>query len=118
MDFLYRNATPSYRGSRAQPQANGGLLSGLLGNLFGGNAPSYRTVDGRRVSAPSSPSWWQVLSPAPSYKTAPRSAEPAAPAQEVVQRCDAPFAGNGEPDAEQTCVCAPEDATQIVILDE
>jgi hypothetical protein len=35
-----------------------------------------------------------------------------------LQRCDASFADTGESDAEQTCVCAPEDATQIVILDE
>ncbi len=112
---IFGNATPSYKGINAQPQATGGLLSGLFGRLFGGTAPSYKTVDGRRVNAPEpSTGWWQALSPTPSYTAVPRAAS----AQEVMPRCDAPFADNGEIGAEQTCVCAPEDATQIVILDE
>jgi len=117
MEFLYSNATPSYKGMSAQRQMSSGFLSGLFGNLLGGSAPSYRTVDGRRVSAQSSSSWWSVLSKAPSYKTAPKATVPAAPAQEVMQRCDESSADNGEIDAEQTCVCAPADATQIVILE-
>lgn len=120
MDLLYRNATPSYRGMNAQPQAPSGLFAGLLGNLLGGNVPSYRTVDGRRASAASSASWWQALTltKKPSYKTAPSITEPAAQASEVVLRCDAPVDDTGEPDADTTCACAPEGATQIVILDE
>lgn len=118
MDFLYRNATPIYRGTSTQQPVSNGLLSGLFGNLFGGSTPSYRTNDGRRVSARSSPSWWQALSPTPSYKTAVKVGAPATPAQEVMQHCDASFADHGEISAEQTCVCAPADATQIVILDE
>ncbi len=115
---LFGNANPIYKGTRARPQATGGLFSGLFGSLIGGNAPSYKTVDGRAVNAQSSASWWQALSSTPSYKTAPTATEPAASAQEVMQRCDVPFADNGESGAEQTCVCAPEDTTQIVILGE
>lgn len=119
MDFLYRNATPSYRGMNVQPQAPSGLFAGLLGNLLGGNVPTYRTVDGRRASAASSTSWWQALTltKTPSYKTAPSITESPATANEVVLRCDAPIEDSLDPDA-TTCVCAPEDATQIVILDE
>lgn len=114
---IFGNATPIYKGIRAQPQVTGGL-SGLFGNLFGGTAPSYKTVDGRRVSAQPSSSWWQALSQAPSYKTVPKATEPGAQVQEVMPFCEGPLADNGESGAEQTCVCAPADATQIVILDE
>lgn len=115
---VFGSVNPIYKGTRAQPQATGGPFSGLFGSLYGGNAPSYKSVDGRRVSAQPSGSWWQALSSTPSYKAVPRATEPAAPAQEVVQHCDASFADNGESDEEQTCVCAPEDTTQIVILGE
>jgi hypothetical protein len=112
---IFGNATQSYKGIHAQPATGG--LSGLLGGLFGGTAPSYKSVDGRRVNAAQpSAGWWQALSKAPSYKAAPR--QPVAQAQEVMPICDAPFADNGDVGAEQTCVCAPADATQIVILDE
>lgn len=114
---IFGNATPRYRGMTAQPRMQSGLLSGLLGNLRDDTVPSYRTVDGRRVSAQSSASWWSALSTSPSYKTATVFPAPAAPAQEVVLRCDVPLADNGEIDAEQSCVCAPEDATHVVILE-
>ena len=69
MDFLYRNATPGYKGT--QPQPKNGFLSGLLGNLFGGGTPSYTTLDSRGAQA-STPtrSWWQAFVTTPSYKTA------------------------------------------------
>jgi len=110
MELFYRNATPVYKGRAAQPQATGGFFTGLIGGLFGSHAPSYRTVDGRGVNAQPSASWWSALSSTPSYKTV-------LPAQEVAAGCDAPLADIGEGTAEQTCVCAPEDATQIVILE-
>jgi len=49
MNNIFGNATPIYRGIKAQSQLTSGL-SGLLGNLFGRPAPSYKSVDGRRVS--------------------------------------------------------------------
>lgn len=119
MELFYRNATPIYKGRAAQPQATGGFLTGLIGSLFGNHAPSYKTVDGRGVNAQPSASWWPGLSSTPSYKTVPTvpSNGPAMPAQEVAAGCDAPLVDIGEGAAEQTCVCAPEDATQIVILE-
>lgn len=115
---IFGQATPNYRGVHVQPRATGGLMSSLFGNLLGRTAASYRTVDDRRVNAQTSASWWQALSSTPSYKTALRASEPLAPIQEVAPDCDARFADNGELSAEQTCVCAPMEATQVVILDE
>ncbi|MGN6105495.1 MAG: hypothetical protein ACTHU0_10355 [Kofleriaceae bacterium] len=112
MNFLNRNVVPSYKG--AQPQGTSGPLAGLFENLFGGKTPSYKTVDGRGANAQRSfPSWWQALSPRPSYRTAPAAAEQPA---HVAHDPDASPAECG-PEVEGTCVCAPEDATQIVILE-
>ena len=106
MEFLYRNATPSYKGMNVQPRAT----SGLFASLLGGATPSYKTVDGNRAYAQaSSRSWWQAFVTTPSYKTAPMTVQAA-------QSCQAP-ADNGGGEAETRCVCAPEDATQIVILE-
>ena len=83
MEFLYRNATPAYQGSQAQPAQRTGLLA-ELGSLFGGSAaPAYKTVDGAGVQTPvPSRCWWQVFAVTPSYKTAaPDSADPVAPGE-------------------------------------
>ena len=69
MDFLYRNATPAYKGTKSQP-AKSGLFSGLS-NLLGGATPNYKTVEQRGAQA-STPArgWWQAFVTTPSYKTA------------------------------------------------
>jgi hypothetical protein len=72
MDFIYRNAAPSYKGSEtrtsqllAEPRT--GFWCGL-----GGGGPVYRTAgSGGPVMQPVSRSWWHFLSPTPQYHAAP-----------------------------------------------
>jgi hypothetical protein len=74
MEFLYRTATPAYRGCSSQPTQRTGLLSGLTCYLFGGGtAPTYRTKDGKNgAAAPTAPRcWWQAFPSTPPYKAAP-----------------------------------------------
>src|SRR5215218_5851913 len=106
MEFFYRNATPVYQGSQAQPAQRTGLLA-ELGSVVGGDAtPAYRTVDGSSVQAPASSwSWWRVFAVTPSYKTAaPCDADPVAPGEPSPESDEEPAGGYSEPE------------TQVVIL--
>ncbi len=107
MDFLYRNAAPAYKGTKAPPQGRNGLLSGLFCNLLGGRTPSYKTLDERGAQA-STPArcWWQAFVTTPSYKTAPPHANGEA----------ATTAESGDGAAELDSECAPDEAPQILIL--
>ena len=105
MEFFYRNATPVYQGSQAQPAQRTGLLA-ELGSVVGGDAtPADRTVDGSSVQAPASSwSWWRVFAVTPSYKTAaPCDADPVAP-------------GEPSPESEEPAGGCSESEMQVVIL--
>ena len=106
MDFLYRNATPGYKGTQPQPQVKNGPLSGLFCNLLGGRTPSYKTLDARGAQA-STPArcWWQAFVTTPSYKTALRSADGSV-SSSTPDDCR-------EAETDQDCPC---EATQVVIL--
>ena len=65
MDFLYRSATPAYKGSHAQGAKPAGLLAG-----FGSATPAYKTAGARAHASAPARRWWQVLAVSPSYKTA------------------------------------------------
>jgi hypothetical protein len=74
MEFLYRTATPAYRGCPPQPKQRTGLLSGLGCYLFGGgSAPVYRTKGDLNGSAGqvAPRCWWQAFPTTPQYKAAP-----------------------------------------------
>jgi len=109
MEFLYRSATPAYRGSQTQPTQPTGLLAGLGSVLGSGATPAYKTVAGASAQA-SAPvrSWWQAFAVTPSYKTAPPydadHGEPCAPSPD-----------DGDGAAEPARGCA-EQAMQVVIL--
>ncbi len=109
MEFLYRNATPAYKGSQAQPSQRTGLLA-ELGSVVGGSAaPAYKTRDGARAyaSAPSR-SWLRAFAVTPSYKTAaPCTADHVAPGEPPP---------DGEDDDEEPAGGCSEPATQVVIL--
>ena len=80
-------ATPIYKGS-AQPNANGGWLTGL-GSWFAGSAPAYA---GRGQYAPASSGYFGGATPA--YKPAPSAVDgavyaPDAVAAEAVTECPA-----------------------------
>jgi hypothetical protein len=109
MEFLYRNATPAYRGIQAQPNQRTGLLAELGSVVGGGAAPAYKTRDGARAQAPApSRSWMRVFAVTPSYKTAaPRPADRDDPC--------APCPDDGDGDADPAGGCA-EQAMQVVIL--
>ena len=106
MEFLYRNATPAYRGSQAQPTQTTGLLAGLGAAVGSGATPAYKTLDGASAQAPaSSRSWWRSFAVTPSYKTAaPCAADSCVPASD-----------DGDGAADPTPGCA-EQAMQVVIL--
>ena len=107
MEFFYRNATPVYQGSQAQPAQRTGLLA-ELGSAIGGAgaAPAYRTVDGASVQAPaSSKNWLRAFAVTPSYKTAaPCAAD-----------CVAPGEPSPDGDEEPAGGCS-ESEMQVVIL--
>ncbi len=108
MEFLYRSATPAYRGSQAQPNQRTGLLAGL-GSVIGSSAtPAYKTLDGASVRAPaSSRSWLRVFAATPSYKTAaPCTADHVAPGE--------PSPNGEDGDEDPAAGCAPP--LQVVIL--
>lgn len=70
MEFLYRNATPVYKGITPQ-QASTSLPSGIMSCLFASGTPCYRTANSNGASAPASArSWWQAWKLTPVYKTA------------------------------------------------
>ena len=109
MEFFYRNATPVYQGSQAQPAQRTGLLA-ELGSVVGGDAtPAYRTVDGSSVQAPaSSRNWLRMFAVTPSYKTAAQcTAGPADPS--------GPSPDDGGGDADPECGCDGQ-PMQVVIL--
>ena len=108
MEFLYRNATPVYRGSQAQPNQRTGLLAGLGSVVGGGATPAYKTLDGAsaQASAPSR-NWSRVFAVTPSYKTAAPCADYVAPGE------PSPDGEDGDEDPEGGC---SEPAMQVVIL--
>lgn len=108
MEFLYRSAIPTYKGSQAQPTKPTGLLAGLCSVLGGGVTPAYKTVDGASAQAPATaPSWWRVFAVTPSYKTVTASeVDRVAPAE------PSPDGGDGEAGLAGEC----EPAMQVVIL--
>jgi len=110
MEFLYRSATPAYKGIPAQPKQRTGALAGL-GSVLGGSAtPAYKSLDGASVRAPaSSRRWWQAFAVTPSYRTAaPCAADQVAPGE------PSPDGDNGDSDADPERGCDPP--LQVVIL--
>jgi len=109
MEFLYRKATPAYKGSQAQPNQRTGLLAELGSVVGGGATPAYKTPDGARAQAPaSSRSWWRAFAVTPSYLTAaPCTADHVAPGE------PSPDGENGDEDPGGGC---SEQAMQVVIL--
>ena len=108
MEFLYRSATPAYRGNQAQPNQRTGLLAGLGPGLGGGATPAYKTVAGAnaQASAPAR-SWWRAFAVTPSYRTAaPCAVDPVAPGE------PSPDGEDGGADAAGEC----DPALQVVIL--
>ena len=73
MEF-FRN-TPAYKTAASSKRAAQPTTSSWFSNLFGsllGSAPAYKTVDGRRITAPASSGFWSLFgASSPSYKTAP-----------------------------------------------
>jgi hypothetical protein len=91
MEFLYRTATPAYRGCSPQSKQRTGLLAGLGCYLFGGGtAPTYRTKHGTNgAAAPTAPRcWWQAFPTTPSYKAAPPIDLDTAPDDGAACECD------------------------------
>ena len=109
MELLYRNTTPTYKGSHAQPTRPTGLLAGLGSVMGGGVTPAYRTVADASAHAPAQArSWWQAFAVTPSYQTvAPCDVDPADPCE--------PSPDEGDDDADRAEECA-EQAMQVVIL--
>jgi hypothetical protein len=109
MEFLYRNATPVYGGSRMPPTQPTGLLAGL-GSLFGcGATPAYKTVSGTSAQAPAPVrSLLQAFAVTPSYKTAPPRPV------DIEDPCEPPpDDGGGAADPANEC---DDQALQVVIL--
>ena len=108
MEFLYRSATPAYKGSQAQPNQRTGFLAGLGTKLGGGATPAYKTVAGANAQAPApARSWWRAFAVTPSYKTAaPCAVDPVAPGE--------PSPDGGDDDAGPAGGC--DSALQVVIL--
>ena len=109
MEFLYRNATPVYRGSQAQPNQRTGLLAGLGSVVGSGAMPAYKTLDRASAQAPArSRGWWQAFAVTPSYRTAaPCAADHVAPGE------PSPDGNDGDEDPAGGC---SEPAMQVVIL--
>jgi hypothetical protein len=110
MEFLYRSATPAYKGSHTQPAQSTGPLAGLGAVLGGGGAtPAYQTVAGASAQAPApARSWWQAFTVTPSYKTA----EPCA-ADHVAPGEPSPDGEDGDAGPEGEC---DDPGLQVVIL--
>ena len=108
MEFLYRSATPAYKGIPAQPTQRTGLLAGLGSTLGGVATPAYKTVAGASAQAPApARSWWRAFAVTPSYKTAaPCATDTVAPGE------PSPDGGDGEADPAGEC----DPALQVVIL--
>jgi len=75
MDFLFRGATPGYRGHQPPPTQSGtGTLSGIWCGLFdSGQQPVYKRAGRAGESAQSASlcRWWPVFPATPQYKTVP-----------------------------------------------
>ncbi len=74
---IFNRTTPAYKRAtaskvvQAQPAAPS-KLSGLIGSLFGTQAPNYKSADGRSVQTQTTSGLWSMFAAAsPSYKTAP-----------------------------------------------
>jgi len=107
MEFLYRNATPAYKGMHPQ-QGSSSFPSGMVSSLFAGGTPSYKTAICNGASSPASArSWWQALIPTPVYKTA----AAACIDESAVSPADGDAANNAD-----GCVNASDQAPQVVIL--
>jgi hypothetical protein len=109
MEYLYRSATPAYKGNHAQPSKPTGLLAGLGSVMGGGATPAYRTVVDASAHAPAQArSWWQAFAVTPSYKAAaPCMADASDPC------ASSPDDGDDDADPERGCA---EQAMQVVIL--
>jgi hypothetical protein len=107
MEFLYRSATPAYKGSHAQPARAAGFFS-RLGVVGGSATPAYQTVAGAnaKASAPAR-SWWRPFAVTPSYRTATPCVDHVAPGE------PAPDGSDGDAETEAECA---ERAMQVVIL--
>ncbi len=109
MEFLYRNATPAYGGSQAQPTQKTGLLAGLGSVIGSGTTPAYKTLGGARAQALApSRSWLRAFAVTPSYKTA------ATRPVDLDDPC-APSPDDGGGDADPAGGC-DDQALQVVIL--
>jgi hypothetical protein len=107
MEFLYRSATPAYKGIHPQ-QGGTSFPSGIVSSLVAGGTPSYKTAICNGASVPASkPSWWQALIPTPVYKTAPAAC--------VDESAVSPAEGVTVANADG-CVNASDQAPQVVIL--
>ena len=107
MEFLYRNATPVYKGINPQ-QASTSLPSGIMNSLFASGTPSYKTARGSGASALTpARSWWRAFDPTPVYKTTPAAC---VDESEVL-----PDMGDAAANA-GGCVTASDQAPQVVIL--
>jgi hypothetical protein len=109
MEFLYRNATPAYKGIHPQ-QASPSFPSGIVSSLFaGGGTPSYKIASSNGASAPTpARSWWQTLIPTPVYKTAPAVA--------CVDESEMSPDNGDAADNTDGCVDASDQVPQVVIL--
>lgn len=107
MEFLYRRATPAYKGIHPQ-QGSSTFPSGIVSSLVAGGTPSYKTAICNGASAPASArSWWQALIPTPVYKTA----SVACVDESEVSPADGGTAANAD-----GCVNANDQAPQVVVL--
>ena len=69
MEFLYRNATPVYKG--IHPQPNTSFPMGIVSSVFASGTPCYRTACSNGASAPEpARSWWRAWNLTPVYKVA------------------------------------------------
>ena len=117
MEFFTRN-TPAYKIAANSKQAVRPSTTSWFSNLFGsllGSTPAYKTVDGRRVSAPASSGFWSLIgSSSPTYKTAPALTAPLD--VEASLDADASLDVDGADvvlDQTEACASGPD---QIVIL--
>ena len=107
MEFLYRSATPAYKGIHPQ-QGSSSVPSRIVSSLVAGGTPSYKTASCNGVPAPApARSWWQALIPTPVYKTAPAV---------CVDEADVSPADGGTAANADGCVNANDQAPQVVIL--
>jgi len=106
MEFLYRSATPAYKGIHPQ-QVSSSFPSRIVSSLFARGTPRYKTASGNGASAPEpARSWWRAWDLTPVYKTAPARVE----ASEV------PADDTGAAASADADVNASDQAPQVVIL--